>query len=161
MATQYYEGIGRRKESTARVRLMSGSGKFVVNERPAEEYFPRLGDLESILAPLQTASENRDLMDISVLVKGGGVTGQTEAVQLGVARALVKMNPDLKPAMRKGGFLTRDARIKERKKPGPNARARRRLIRNVSSFRGYAREMRMPQCAPGEIEAQGGLRIFR
>ncbi|OQY94492.1 MAG: 30S ribosomal protein S9 [Anaerolineae bacterium UTCFX2] len=118
MATQYYEGIGRRKESTARVRLMSGSGKFVVNERPAEEYFPRLGDLESILAPLQTASENRDLMDISVLVKGGGVTGQTEAVQLGVARALVKMNPDLKPAMRKGGFLTRDARIKERKKPG-------------------------------------------
>jgi len=118
MATQYYEGIGRRKESTARVRLMSGSGKSVVNERPAEEYFPRLGDLESILAPLQTASENRDLMDISVLVRGGGVTGQTEAVQLGIARALVKMNPDLKPAMRKGGFLTRDARIKERKKPG-------------------------------------------
>jgi len=118
MTVQYYEGIGRRKESTARVRLMSGSGKFVVNERPAEEYFPRLGDLESILAPLQTASENRDLMDISVLVKGGGVTGQTEAVQLGVARALVKMNPDLKSIMRKGGFLTRDARIKERKKPG-------------------------------------------
>jgi small subunit ribosomal protein S9 len=118
MAVQYYEGVGRRKESTARVRLMSGSGKFVVNERPAEDYFPRLGDLEAILAPLQTASENRDLMDISVQVKGGGVTGQTSAVQLGVARALVKMNPDLKPAMRKGGFLTRDARIKERKKPG-------------------------------------------
>lgn len=118
MEAQFYEGIGRRKESTARVRLMSGSGKFVVNERPAEDYFPRLGDLEAILAPLHTASENRDLMDISVLVKGGGVTGQTEAVQLGIARALVKMNPDLKPAMRKGGFLTRDARIKERKKPG-------------------------------------------
>ncbi|MCC6956101.1 MAG: 30S ribosomal protein S9 [Anaerolineales bacterium] len=118
MEAQFYEGIGRRKESTARVRLMSGSGKFVVNERPAEDYFPRLGDLEAILAPLHTASENRDLMDISVLVRGGGVTGQTEAVQLGIARALVKMNPDLKPAMRKGGFLTRDARIKERKKPG-------------------------------------------
>lgn len=118
MEVQFYEGIGRRKESTARVRLASGSGKFVVNERPAEDYFPRLGDLEAILAPLHTASENRDLMDISVLVKGGGVTGQTEAVQLGIARALVKMNPDLKPAMRKGGFLTRDARIKERKKPG-------------------------------------------
>ncbi len=118
MEAQFYEGIGRRKESTARVRLMSGSGKFVVNERPAEDYFPRLGDLEAILAPLHTASENRDLMDISVLVRGGGVTGQTEAVQLGIARALVKMNPDLKPAMRKGGFLTRDARIKERKQPG-------------------------------------------
>lgn len=118
MEAQFYEGIGRRKESTARVRIMSGSGKFVVNERPAEDYFPRLGDLEAILAPLHTASENRDLMDISVLVRGGGVTGQTEAVQLGIARALVKMNPDLKPAMRKGGFLTRDARIKERKKPG-------------------------------------------
>ena len=118
MAVQYYEGIGRRKESSARVRLMSGSGKFVVNDRPAEEYFPRLGDLQSILAPLQTANENREQLDISVVVKGGGVTGQTSAVQLGVARALLKMNPDLRASMRKAGFLTRDARIKERKKPG-------------------------------------------
>jgi small subunit ribosomal protein S9 len=118
MAVQYYEGIGRRKESTARVRLMSGSGKFVVNARPVEDYFPRLGDLQAILAPLQTANENREQLDISVVVKGGGVTGQTSAVQLGVARALLKMNPDLRAAMRKMGFLTRDARIKERKKPG-------------------------------------------
>jgi len=118
MAVQYYEGIGRRKESTARVRLMSGSGKFVVNERPAEEYFTRLGDINTILAPLQAASENQSLLDISVLVKGGGVTGQTDAVQLGVARALLKMNPDLRSVMRKAGYLTRDARIKERKKPG-------------------------------------------
>jgi len=118
MAVQYYEGIGRRKESTARVRLMSGSGKFVVNDRTAEDYFPRLGDLQLILAPLQTANENREQLDISVVVKGGGVTGQTSAVQLGVARALLKMNPDLRSAMRKAGFLTRDARIKERKKPG-------------------------------------------
>ena len=118
MAVQYYEGIGRRKESTARVRLMNGSGKFVVNDRPAEEYFPRLGDLQAILAPLQTANENREQLDISVVVKGGGVTGQTSAVQLGVARALLKMNPDLRASMRKSGFLTRDARIKERKKPG-------------------------------------------
>ncbi len=118
MAVQYYEGVGRRKESTARVRLMSGSGKFVVNERPAEDYFPRLGDLQLILAPLQTANENREQLDISVVVKGGGVTGQTSAVQLGMARALLKMNPELRSAMRKGGFLTRDARIKERKKPG-------------------------------------------
>ena len=118
MAVQYYEGIGRRKESSARVRLMSGSGKFVVNDKPAEEYFPRLGDLQAILAPLQTANENREQLDISVVVKGGGVTGQTSAVQLGVARALLKMNPDLRAAMRKSGFLTRDSRIKERKKPG-------------------------------------------
>ena len=118
MAVQYYEGIGRRKESSARVRLMTGSGKFVVNDRSAEDYFPRLGDLQLILAPLQTANENREQLDISVVVKGGGVTGQTSAVQLGVARALLKMNPDLRAAMRKAGFLTRDSRIKERKKPG-------------------------------------------
>ena len=118
MSVQYFEGVGRRKESTARVRVMSGSGKFIVNERPAEEYFPRLGDLESIVAPLDVASENRSLLDISVVVRGGGVTGQTDAVRLGMARALLKMNPDLRPQMRKAGFLTRDARIKERKKPG-------------------------------------------
>jgi small subunit ribosomal protein S9 len=118
MAVQYYEGIGRRKESTARVRVMSGSGKFVVNDRPAEAYFPRLGDLEAILAPVQAAGESREQLDITIVVKGGGVTGQTSAVQLGVARALIKMNPDCQPVLRKGGFLTRDARIKERKKPG-------------------------------------------
>lgn len=118
MAVQYYEGIGRRKASTARVRLMNGSGAFVVNEKAADAYFTRLGDIEAILAPLAAAGENRSAMDITILVKGGGVTGQTDAVQLGVARALVKMNPDLRSTMRKGGFLTRDPRIKERKKPG-------------------------------------------
>lgn len=118
MAVQYYEGIGRRKESTARVRLMSGSGKFIVNDKPVEEYFPRLGDVGAIVAPLETAGENKSQLDITVLVKGGGVSGQRDAVKLGVARALLKMNPDLRPALRKGGFLTRDARIKERKKPG-------------------------------------------
>ena len=118
MAVQYYEGIGRRKESTARVRVMSGSGQFVVNEKPGQAYFPRLGDVETIMAPLQIAGENPSLLDITVVVKGGGVTGQAEAVQLGVARALIKMNPDLQSALRRGGFLTRDARVKERKKPG-------------------------------------------
>jgi small subunit ribosomal protein S9 len=118
MTVQYYEGVGRRKESTARVRLMSGSGKFIVNEKPFEEYFPRVGDIETIIAPLQAAGENRAQLDISVVVKGGGVTGQTDAVQLGVARALIKMNPDLRSTLRNGGFLTRDSRIKERKKPG-------------------------------------------
>lgn len=118
MAVQYYEGIGRRKESTARVRVMSGSGKFVVNDKPGEAYFPRLGDIQNILAPLMVVGESRETLDITVVVKGGGVTGQTDAVQLGVARALVKMNPDLRSALRKAGYMTRDARVKERKKPG-------------------------------------------
>ena len=118
MAVQYYEGIGRRKEATARVRVMSGSGRFIVNDKTVSEYFNRFGDVKTILAPLQTAGENPAQLDITVVVKGGGVTGQADAVQLGVARALIKMNPDLQPTMRKNGFLTRDARVKERKKPG-------------------------------------------
>lgn len=118
MAVQYFEGIGRRKASTARVRIMSGEGRFVVNEKESEVYFPRLGDLESILGPLSATGEELAKYDITVLVKGGGITGQADAVKLGLARALVKMNPDWVPTMRKGGFLTRDARVKERKKPG-------------------------------------------
>jgi len=118
MSVQYFEGVGRRKESTARVRLMSGSGRFIVNEKPIEVYFPRTGDLENILAPMQAAGQDRATYDVTVVVRGGGVTGQTDAVQLGLARALTKMNPDFGVPMRKGGFLTRDARIKERKKPG-------------------------------------------
>lgn len=118
MSVQYYEGVGRRKESTARVRIMSGSGKFIVNEKPLQDYFTRLGDVEAILAPLHAAGENPSQLDILVVVKGGGVTGQTEAVQLGVARALLEMNPDVRPTLRAGGYLTRDARVKERKKPG-------------------------------------------
>ena len=118
MTVQYYEGIGRRKESTARVRVMSGSGKFIVNDKQAEVYFPRQGDMQKITAPLMAAGENLGALDITIVVTGGGVTGQSVAVQLGMARALVKMNPDVHSAMRKGGYLTRDARIKERKKPG-------------------------------------------
>ena len=118
MSVQYYEGVGRRKESTARVRVMSGSGRFIVNDKVAEAYFTRLGDLETILAPVTTAGQDRGMLDITVVVHGGGVTGQTDAVQLGVARAMVKMSADNGPLMRKGGFLTRDPRIKERKKPG-------------------------------------------
>jgi small subunit ribosomal protein S9 len=118
MSVQYYEGIGRRKESTARVRIMQGSGQFVINGKPAAEYFGRLGDMEKIIAPVEAAGENVSTFDISVVVKGGGVTGQSESVQLGISRALLLMNPDLRPTMRKGGFLTRDPRVKERKKPG-------------------------------------------
>ena len=118
MAVQYYEGIGRRKESSARVRIMPGSGKFIVNDKPGQEYFNRLGDVEAIMAPLHAAGENLTTLDITVVVKGGGVSGQTGAVQLGVARALLLINPDLRTTLRKGGYLTRDARVKERKKPG-------------------------------------------
>ncbi|MDD5369211.1 MAG: 30S ribosomal protein S9 [Anaerolineaceae bacterium] len=118
MAVQYYEGIGRRKESTARVRLMSGNGRFMVNEKTADAYFTRLGDIDTIVAPLKAAGQELATYDITVLVHGGGVTGQTDAVQLGVARALTKMNPDFGAVMRKNGFLTRDPRVKERKKPG-------------------------------------------
>ena len=117
MAEQYYEGIGRRKASTARVRVMSGSGEFLVNEKTLEDYFPRQGDMQTILGPLETVGQ-RTSLDVSVRVQGGGVTGQTDAVMLGLARALIVMTPENKPALRKGGFLTRDAREKERKKPG-------------------------------------------
>jgi small subunit ribosomal protein S9 len=118
MAVQYFEGIGRRKESSARVRVMSGSGKFVVNEKEAADFFTRAGDMENILRPLGIVGEVRDNYDISVIVNGGGVTGQTSAVTLGLTRALVQINGAWNSAMRKAGLLTRDARIKERKKPG-------------------------------------------
>lgn len=118
MSVQYYEGVGRRKASTARVRVMSGSGRFIVNDKEAEAYFNRLGDMDAVLAPIQAAGQDRATLDVTVVVRGGGVTGQTDAVQLGMARALVKMSVENGPAMRKGGFLTRDPRVKERKKPG-------------------------------------------
>jgi small subunit ribosomal protein S9 len=118
MAVQYFEGIGRRKESSARVRLMSGSGKFTVNDRSAENYFTREGDMTNFLAPLGAAGLESASYDISVLVNGGGVTGQTDAAKLGLARALLEMNPENRPLMRKAGLLTRDPRVKERKKPG-------------------------------------------
>jgi small subunit ribosomal protein S9 len=97
---------------------MAGSGRFIVNDKDAPAFFTRLGDLEAILAPMKAAGHDTKTYDITVIVSGGGVTGQTDSVQLGLARAIVKMNPENVSAMRKGGFLTRDARIKERKKPG-------------------------------------------
>jgi small subunit ribosomal protein S9 len=119
MAEQYYEGVGRRKRSTARVRLYTGgqAGEIIVNGKPAADFFPRLGDLQQIVEPLQVTGL-ADSFFVSVLVQGGGVTGQTSAVRHGLARALLKSDPELRPVLRKGGFLTRDARVKERKKPG-------------------------------------------
>lgn len=118
MAMQYYEGVGRRKEATARVRIYpGGEGNIVVNDRPLEDYFSRPMDIIHLKAPLEV-TETEGRYDISVLVNGGGIKGQAGAVQLGIARALLKADPDLRPPLRQGGYLTRDARVKERKKPG-------------------------------------------
>jgi small subunit ribosomal protein S9 len=117
MATKYYEGIGRRKTSSARVRVTPGHGNIIINDKPSEEYFPRLGDIEKILAPLR-ATDMEGRVDVSVRVNGGGVTGQAGAVCQGLARALVKMDPELRSLLREDRLLTRDARMKERKKPG-------------------------------------------
>ena len=118
MTGQYYEGIGRRKTSTARVRLHTGgTGTVTVNDKPANVYFGRQMDVQNIVTPLKlVGAENR--FDITVKVMGGGETGQSDAVAMGVARALIISDPELKSVLRKAGYLTRDARAKERKKPG-------------------------------------------
>jgi small subunit ribosomal protein S9 len=115
---QYYEAVGRRKESTARVRVADGSGKFQVNEKEATVYFSRTGDVQDILRGFIAVGQDATRYDITVKVNGGGVSGQTDAVRLGVARALQSINADWTSALRKQGLLTRDARVKERKKPG-------------------------------------------
>lgn len=121
--SQFYEGIGRRKEASARVRIYlreetsEGSPTFVVNDKDVKEFFPRYGDFETLIGPLED-SGLAGKIDITVLVKGGGITGQTSAVRLGLARALVKYDEDLRTPLRAGDHLTRDARVKERKKPG-------------------------------------------
>jgi small subunit ribosomal protein S9 len=116
--TQYFEGIGRRKESIARVRVTTGSGKFTVNEKEGPAFFTRLGDVEDILRPFGAVGQEAGKYDVSVLVNGGGVSGQVESVRLGIARALQLMDAAWTAALRKKGLLTRDARVKERKKPG-------------------------------------------
>lgn len=118
MTGQYYEGVGRRKCSIARVRLSAGTGLFTVNDKQVAEYFPRLGDVEDILGPFTAINQDQGSYDITVHVNGGGISGQTDAVKLGLARAMVKMNSELKPDLSHAGLLTRDPRIKERKKPG-------------------------------------------
>lgn len=116
----YFEGIGRRKTSSARVRIYPGAdstGEFTVNERDVKEFFPRFGDYTILTGPL-TDTEMLGKVDVSVHIQGGGVTGQTSAVRLGLARALVKYDENLRIVLRANGHLTRDGRIKERKKPG-------------------------------------------
>ena len=115
---QYYEGVGRRKTSTARVRLyVGGTGNVVVNDKAGQEYFLREQDYGRLLE-LMTATGTEGRYNITVKVDGGGVTGQADAVRMGLARALVKVDPSFREVLRRGGSLTRDARAKERKKPG-------------------------------------------
>lgn len=117
---QYHEGIGRRKKSSARVRLYpegEGLGSFSVNGKDVKEYFPRFGDFAILNGPLEDAGFSGQ-MDVTVQVKGGGVTGQRDAVRLGLARALVLYDEEMRGKMREEGHLTRDPRVKERKKPG-------------------------------------------
>ncbi len=118
MSAQYYEGIGRRKRATARVRLFpGGTGSLVINDKDGRDYLPRSGDVEILLEPLTLIGQETSY-DITVHVNGGGVTGQRDAILLGIARALLKIDPDLRPRLKEQQFLTRDARVKERKKPG-------------------------------------------
>ena len=121
MATQY-QAVGRRKTSVARVYLRPGSGQVTVNKKPLETYFPTKIRQLSATAPLD-ATELRGQFDVLVNAKGGGLTGQAEAVQLGIARCLLEYNEELRKPLRDGGYLTRDPRMVERKKPGqPKAR---------------------------------------
>jgi small subunit ribosomal protein S9 len=115
--SQYYEGVGRRKASIARARIFSGDGSVTCNDKPGRDYFPRVGDFDMVLAPL-AASGLSNRYSVSLKITGGGVTGQTGAARMAIARALLKLDPNLRKALRKGGFLTRDDREKERKKPG-------------------------------------------
>jgi len=117
MSARYYEAVGRRKTSSARVRLYPGTGTIVVNERPAVEYFPRETDMMLINRPLQM-TEMTSSYNISIHVQGGGLTGQAGAVVQGIARALCVADENLRPVLKKNGFLARDARAKERKKFG-------------------------------------------
>lgn len=110
-------GLGRRKSSVARVRIKPGSGAFLINGKPYAEFFPVLQQQVSVTAPLR-ATEQSEAFDVFCNVYGGGTTGQSGAVSLGLARALAKQNPTFDPLLREEGLMTRDARMKERKKYG-------------------------------------------
>ncbi len=114
---KYTLGLGRRKSAVARVRLRSGTGQFLVNDRPVNEFFQTLRDVNEARSPLALL-DTPDIYDIWVSVHGGGPHGQAGAVQLGVARALKEANPVLFERLREKGYLTRDERMKERKKYG-------------------------------------------
>lgn len=117
MAQVQYYGTGRRKSSTARVRLVPGTGNIKINGRDAKDYFPYETQLLILNQPLQ-ATETQGTYDVLVTVQGGGFTGQAGAIRHGIARALLEADPGYRPALKSAGFLTRDPRMKERKKYG-------------------------------------------
>lgn len=124
MSTDFHYGTGRRKTSVARTRIVPGTGQIIVNGRQFEDYFFRQTLQLIIQMPLRL-TKTGDKVDVLVNVDGGGISGQAEAVRHGISRALVQMSPDLRPALKKAGFLTRDSRSRERKKYGQRgARAR-------------------------------------
>lgn len=115
---KYYEAVGRRKTATARVRLFTkGERVFLVNEKPLEEYFPIM-ELQQVARASLKKMKSLDRFGVSALVKGGGLHAQAEAIRHGTARALVKFNPDYRKRLKRVGFLTRDPRMRERKKFG-------------------------------------------
>ena len=117
MANVEYKGLGRRKSSIARVMLTPGNGKILVNKREPNEYFPNSLVIQDFEQPL-VATNTKTAYDVHVKVIGGGFNGQAGAIRLGIARALIQINPDFKTTLKKAGLLTRDARVKERKKFG-------------------------------------------
>jgi small subunit ribosomal protein S9 len=118
-----YKGTGRRKTSVARVRLTAGSGKITINGRGIDDYFG-LETLKLIVRQPLVLTEMQPRFDVIVNVKGGGLTGQAGAIRHGIARALLELDGALRPAIKKAGFLTRDSRMKERKKYGLKAARR-------------------------------------
>jgi len=120
---QYFYGTGRRKQSVARVRLYPGSGSITINDRAIDDYFG-LDTLKLIVRQPLELTQTTDRFDIVVRVNGGGVTGQAGAIRHGISRALLVYNAELRPALKKAGFLTRDPRMKERKKYGLKAARR-------------------------------------
>lgn len=114
----YFYGLGRRKSATARVRLMNGKGNIVINDKPAQDYFEGSQNLIHELNKPFMALEQENKYDISVKVNGGGHSGQVDAIKLGIAKALVELNPDFKNTLRRADLLGRDPREKERKKFG-------------------------------------------
>ena len=123
MANTKYYGTGRRKSSVARVYLVPGTGKITVNKRDIDEYFG-LETLKVIVRQPLTVTETADKFDVLVNVKGGGYTGQAGAIRHGISRALLTVDGDYRPVLKKAGFLTRDPRMKERKKYGLKAARR-------------------------------------
>ena len=122
-AKQFY-GTGRRRESVARVYIKAGPASFTVNGRPVDEYFRNVAWHTAAVEPLKF-TQMFDQVEVRAVAKGGGVGGQAGAVRMGLSRALSLLNPDLRPALRKNGFLTRDPRMKERKKYGQKGARRR------------------------------------